>query len=169
MVRQLPMRRFFFVVLCAFAQCVGVDTIRCTANETDDKAAFFERHIRPLLIAKCYECHATTTETNGGLVLDSREGWQKGGDSGPAIEPGDPAKSRFMRAIEYRDPKLQMPPEEPLTANEVDLLRRWIEQGAMIHAKPLLLQNTRRVLHCRLPMLEITGLIALCQILRFLM
>ncbi len=144
MVRQLPMRRFFFVVLCAFAQCVGVDTIRCTANETDDKAAFFERHIRPLLIAKCYECHATTTETNGGLVLDSREGWQKGGDSGPAIEPGDPAKSRFMRAIEYRDPKLQMPPEEPLTANEVDLLRRWIEQGAYDPREATAAANTKK-------------------------
>jgi uncharacterized membrane protein YvlD (DUF360 family) len=48
----------------------------------------FEAKVRPLLVAHCLQCHAGA-KTSGGLALDSREGWQKGGDSGPAIVPGE--------------------------------------------------------------------------------
>ena len=44
-------------------------------------------------------------------MLDTREGWQKGGENGPAIVPGDPAKSLLLKAVRYDDPDLQMPPE----------------------------------------------------------
>ena len=58
---------------------------------------FFENRIRPLLVSECIECHGTTTKQKGGLVLDRREGWARGGDSGPAIIPGDPEGSRVYR------------------------------------------------------------------------
>src|SRR6478752_4005335 len=56
-----------------------------------DDLDFFEQHIRPVLISKCYECHseeaAQRNRLKGGLRLDSRDGLLRGGDSGPAIVP----------------------------------------------------------------------------------
>ena len=58
----------------------------------------FEAKVRPLLVAHCLQCHAGE-KTSGGLALDSREGWQKGGDSGPAIVPGEFEASLLLKAI----------------------------------------------------------------------
>ena len=50
---------------------------------------FFEKEVRPLLIKHCYKCHSSQAKIlKGGLHLDSRSGWMKGGDSGPAVVPG---------------------------------------------------------------------------------
>ncbi len=66
-----------------------------SAPPTADGIAFFEKNIRPVLVDKCYKCHAADSEKiKGGLVLDTREGIRKGGDTGPAIVPGDLAKSQ---------------------------------------------------------------------------
>ena len=68
---------------------------------------FFEKRIRPLLAEHCYQCHSLERgKSKGGLTLDTRVGWQKGGDSGAAIEPGNPDKSILIRAIRYDDPDL---------------------------------------------------------------
>src|SRR5947207_956968 len=77
---------------------------------------FFERKIRPVLIAECYKCHSAQAEKlKGGLHLDSREGMLKGGDSGhPAISPGNAEKSPLIEAIRYGNPDLQMPPKKQL-------------------------------------------------------
>ena len=65
---------------------------------------FFESKVRPLLIEHCYSCHAADAERiRGGLVLDSKEGWEVGGISGPAIVPGDPDGSLFIEAIRWTD------------------------------------------------------------------
>ena len=62
--------------------------------------AYFEKNIRPLLISKCYECHsAETQEPQGGLTLDTREGMQLGGESGPAVVPGNVAASLLASAV----------------------------------------------------------------------
>ena len=58
-----------------------------SASATPDKVKFFDDKVRPVLAQNCYKCH--TTEEMGGLRLDSRAGMLKGGDSGPAIVPGD--------------------------------------------------------------------------------
>ena len=50
-----------------------------------------ERMISKYLTKYCFECHATHTEANGGLVLDSKYGWEVGGDSGEAVVPGRPS------------------------------------------------------------------------------
>ena len=60
----------------------------------NDDRAFFESRIRPLLAEHCYECHsARASKVKGGLLLDSREGVQKGGDSGVVIVAGAPSSN----------------------------------------------------------------------------
>ncbi len=91
---------------------------------------FFEKRIRPTLATKCYHCHSHEAEKlKAGLYLDSRQGILSGGDSGPAAIPGRPMESRFMRAIEYGDVDLQMPPKSKLSEMEIADLRQWIAQG----------------------------------------
>ncbi len=68
------------------------------ADETD----FFERKIRPVLIEHCYECHAGDADLiQGGLRLDDPKMMLRGGDSGPAVMPGEPDKSLLLAAIRY--------------------------------------------------------------------
>jgi hypothetical protein len=93
--------------------------------------AFFEKEIRPLLHKHCYKCHSTEAEkVKGGLLLDSRHGWETGGDSGPAIVPGDAEGSLLLRAVSYEDGDLQMPPKYKLAEHERAALVKWVETGA---------------------------------------
>jgi len=97
----------------------------------DASTEFFEKQVRPLLADSCYSCHsAGAKEVKGGLRLDSREHVLTGGDSGPAIVPGEPRKSRLVEAVGYQDPDLQMPPKGKLSADKVAVLTRWVELGA---------------------------------------
>ena len=74
------------------------------AKITPDQEKFFETRIRPVLVAQCFKCHASTAEKlRGGLRLDTRDGPRRGGDSGPAIVPGNLEESLLIRAIRYRD------------------------------------------------------------------
>src|SRR5262245_41792141 len=94
------------------------------------EVAFFEQHIRPLLAEHCYPCHSRQAKNpRGGLLLDSRQGWARGGDNGPAVVPGDPDKSLLIRAVRRQD-DLKMPPKRILSANQVALLVRWVRMGA---------------------------------------
>ncbi len=89
----------------------------------------FEKHVRPVLIAHCYECHAAD-EANGGLKVDSRPALLRGGDSGPAVTPGEPEKSLLLEAIRYGNPDMQMPPQNRLAKAEVEAIEKWIRLGA---------------------------------------
>ncbi|MDQ3622317.1 MAG: DUF1553 domain-containing protein [Verrucomicrobiota bacterium] len=91
---------------------------------------FFEKRIRPLLAERCYECHSGERKVKGGLRLDTREGWSKGGDTGPALVPGEPGKSQLLAAVRWEDPDLQMPPKHRLTPAQVGDLESWIKMGA---------------------------------------
>ncbi len=63
--------------------------LSASAFAADPEIDFFEAKIRPILIARCYKCHsAETGKTHGGLALDTRSGWEKGGENGPALVPG---------------------------------------------------------------------------------
>ncbi len=96
---------------------------------TDEALALFERKIRPVLVEHCYECHSETSkELGGGLRLDRRSGWQRGGDSGPAIVPGSPQESLLLTALRYDD--LQMPPQGKLPPSVVRDFTQWIKIGA---------------------------------------
>ena len=96
---------------------------------------FFEKNVRPLLIEKCIECHsAESGKTNGGLALDSKQGWVNGGDSGPAIVPGDPEKSLLIQAVRYEHAELRMPPVDAggkLSYRELGILTLWVKSGAV--------------------------------------
>lgn len=92
---------------------------------------FFEQKVRPLLVDRCYKCHSTESEkVKGGLYLDTKEGWLRGGENGPAIVPGDPEKSLLTKAVRYLDPNLQMPPKARLTEGQIADLVSWIKMGA---------------------------------------
>lgn len=91
---------------------------------------FFRDRVEPILQQRCYECHSHAGKINGGLALDSRSGWQTGGDSGPAIVPGSPEQSRLIEAVRYGNPELEMPPKGKLPANEIALLEEWVKLGA---------------------------------------
>lgn len=94
-----------------------------------DGVAFFESKIRPLIVERCNECHGGKKQ-KGGLRLDSRAAWQKGGDSGAVIVPGDPEASLLIKAVRYVDKDLQMPPKRQLAAEEVAALEHWVKIGA---------------------------------------
>ncbi len=97
----------------------------------DDGEHFFERRVRPLLAEHCYGCHSQESgKSKGSLLLDSRQGWEAGGDSGPAIVPGDPDGSLLIRAVRYDDPDLEMPPKGRLPQEAVGILEAWVRSGA---------------------------------------
>jgi hypothetical protein len=92
---------------------------------------FYERRVRPLLSERCYDCHsAKAGKSKGGLRLDSRAALLKGGESGPALLPGDPEGSRLIAAVRYSESGLQMPPKQKLPATGIDDLVAWIKAGA---------------------------------------
>src|SRR5215210_8645482 len=97
------MRRASVLSVAAILACVHA----ASAAAPSDLAQldFFEKKIRPVLAEQCYECHsASAKKLKGGLLLDTREGVLKGGDSGPAIVPGKPAKSLLLTTMKHEDP-----------------------------------------------------------------
>ena len=88
----------------------------------------FEKKIRPVLVKECYRCHSPEKRVRGGLDLSTKAGMLKGGDTGPAMVPGKPEKSLLMKAVRWQG--IEMPPKGKLTANEIAILEKWIEQGA---------------------------------------
>ena len=97
---------------------------------SSEEASFFETFIRPTLVAECMECHGAEKQ-KGGLRLDSRPGWQKGGESGAAIVPKDPEGSLLLRSIKHLEPDLKMPEKAPkLDAAVLQNFTRWIAMGA---------------------------------------
>ncbi len=91
----------------------------------------FEKKIRPVLVERCYSCHSAKAEKlKGALFLDTKAGVLKGGETGPAIVPGDPGKSLLVKAIGYKDEDLKMPPKGRLAADVVADFEAWIKRGA---------------------------------------
>jgi hypothetical protein len=91
---------------------------------------FFEAKVRPILVARCYECHSGASKTlRGGLRLDHRAGVLEGGDTGPAIEPQDLDNSLLLQAIRYDDPLMKMPPKGKLPDSEIAVLIDWVNRG----------------------------------------
>jgi mono/diheme cytochrome c family protein len=97
------------------------------SSPTADQVKFFETHVRPLLAANCVKCHGAQKQS-GNLRLDSRDAILKGGDSGPALAPGEPEESLMVEAINYAS--LEMPPTGQLDEQAIATLTRWVEMGA---------------------------------------
>jgi hypothetical protein len=89
----------------------------------------FARDVRPIF-ARCVGCHGPEKQ-KGGLRLDRKADALRGGDSGTVIVPGKAAESLLIRKVSSKDADERMPPTgDPLKADEVDRLRRWIDRGA---------------------------------------
>jgi hypothetical protein len=120
----------FAVALLLAVAYVTLAPRRCSAAEPSSRdLGFFEKKIRPLLVKHCYECHGGGTMVEANLRLDSREGWLHGGDTGPAIVPGEPEESLLMRAIRYGG-DFEMPPKGKLPDEAIKLFEEWIARGA---------------------------------------
>jgi hypothetical protein len=110
----------FFAIFCTATPSAGAD-------EPND---FFEKHVRPILAKRCLRCHSGA-KTGGGLSLEHRTGWQKGGENGPVIVPGQPDQSLLIDAINYRS--VEMPPADQggrLSDADIAVLTRWVAMGA---------------------------------------
>ena len=91
--------------------------------------AFFEKKIRPVLVEHCYKCHSASSEkVKGELLLDTREGIRKGGESGHAVVPGNLKESLLISALKHDD--FEMPPKKVLPAAVVADFEKWIQSGA---------------------------------------
>lgn len=118
----------FSLLAVALASCQTA-----TVRADDAGVDFFEKKVRPILVEHCYKCHsAQSKEIKGGLQLDVRAGWQRGGDSGePSIIAGNPDDSPLVRAIKHADDVSAMPPDQPPLPDAViaDLVA-WVKSGA---------------------------------------
>ncbi len=91
---------------------------------------YFEKHVRPILVQRCYECHGPDAESpGGGLYLTSRSAILEGGDSGPSVVPGKAEESPLIEAIHY-DGIYQMPPKSRMPDAEIAKLEQWVNRGA---------------------------------------
>jgi hypothetical protein len=137
--REYPGSALSLVVLSGLLFLAGGWSVRAdqpAAGQPDasgllpQQAEFFEKQVRPLLIKRCYGCHAGT-KAEGGLSLETAEGWRQGGERGPAVVPGKPEESLLIEAVHYGS--LEMPPAEEggkLPDDEVAILTKWVEMGA---------------------------------------
>ena len=130
--RSLRRRTEITALFAAALLMSSFETVADDQASNDSRAARqFSQSVLPLLREHCFECHShESSSAEGGLVLDSRGGWEVGGDSGPAIVPGSPEKSRLLKAVEYSDSELQMPPDSKLAASDIAILKQWIVDDA---------------------------------------
>lgn len=100
------------------------------AAEDEQRREHFQKTVRPILERRCFSCHShAAQQMEGGLALDWRSGWEQGGGRGPAVVPGDAAKSLLVKAIRHEDAELRMP-EDQLPDSEIDAITQWINDGA---------------------------------------
>jgi len=123
---------------CRIATCLALavaalapfrSPVRATGPDQVDADEFFETRIRPVLVEKCLDCHGPGNAEHG-LRVDSHDHLMKGGENGAAVVPGDPDASLLITAIRRTRDDLQMPPDDPLPANVVADLTRWVQEGA---------------------------------------
>src|SRR5690242_6333428 len=100
---RLRLSVLFVVVTSNFALAAGPNP---------KQLEFFERKIRPVLAQHCYKCHSADAEKlEASLRLDSKAGTLAGGDSGPALVPGNSKASLLVKALRYKSKDLSMPPD----------------------------------------------------------
>jgi len=120
---------FVLLTLCS----LDADEAKSLPAEADRKVDFVA-DVQPILRKTCYSCHGPQ-EQEAGLRLDSKTRALAGGDNGKSIVPGDSSKSRLITLVAGLDEDAGiMPPEgegTPLTAEQIALLRAWIDQGAI--------------------------------------
>jgi hypothetical protein len=129
-VSDFSIRRCVFVVLFGLLVAPSGSFARDEAKAVSPAdRAFFENKIRPVLVKHCFECHSADSEEVGGkLLLDTRDGLRKGGESGPAVVAGKPEASRIIQSLRYDG--IEMPPEKPLPEAVINDFVKWVQRGA---------------------------------------
>lgn len=134
--RQTPVGRGFLCArscLGAFVWMLGLLAPSVATADTPqfslEQVEFFEKQVRPLFVEHCQKCHGAEKQ-KGELRLDSREAVLKGGETGPAMVPGNPAESELIKALRYDPDGYQMPPDGKLPPETVAVFVKWIEMGA---------------------------------------
>lgn len=130
---SIPRLRSFWSLGFGTSLLLGAWSLELSAADpSPSETQFFESRIRPILANNCYKCHSAQAEkVRGSLLLDSKEGTLKGGETGPAVVPGDPDKSLLIKAVRYTDPDLQMPPKgNKLPDEQIADLVAWVKMGA---------------------------------------
>ncbi|MGJ8676454.1 MAG: PSD1 and planctomycete cytochrome C domain-containing protein [Akkermansiaceae bacterium] len=123
------MRRIYTFILL-LSQPVSLMALEQESIKTE-QLEFFEEKIRPVLIESCYKCHSEESEKlKGSLLLDSKAGWMKGGDTGQVIIPGDADNSLFMQMIHHEPGYEAMPPKSKLSDAHLANFKKWIDDGA---------------------------------------
>ncbi|HRE99913.1 MAG TPA: PSD1 and planctomycete cytochrome C domain-containing protein [Pirellulaceae bacterium] len=119
--------RWFFAIAIVSASS---QSLVLAAVDDSAEREFFEKRIRPILVVECRDCHGPEVQ-EGGLRVDRRESLLSGGDSGPAIVPGDSASSLLWQSIAHRHPDFAMPEGRPKLADRIiDDVAAWIDRGA---------------------------------------
>ncbi|MFO0916686.1 MAG: PSD1 and planctomycete cytochrome C domain-containing protein [Planctomycetaceae bacterium] len=123
-------RMFCLQVLLLGSAVLGSTAVKAdeTADAQASREAFFEQHVRPILVNHCLECHGEKKQ-EAGLRLDAGKFLTRPGDSGPPVVPGKPDESLLVQAVGYAG-DTKMPPKGKLSDAEISALRTWIEQGA---------------------------------------
>ncbi|MGE0760670.1 MAG: DUF1549 domain-containing protein, partial [Pirellulaceae bacterium] len=114
-------------IVGAILLLLGACRARASEISPDDRE-FFEKKVRPVLVEHCEKCHGAE-QAKGGLRLHAKAGWLEGGDSGPAIIPGNPDESLLIQAVRYGG-DYEMPPEGRLPPTIVRDLEEWVRRGA---------------------------------------
>jgi hypothetical protein len=122
-----PVRILAFLLLALSLGSVRADD----SNRKSHDLEFFEKRIRPLLVENCCQCHGEQKQ-EGGLALNSAAAIQKGGDRGAPLIENDPDNSLLIRAIQYADDDLKMPPKGRLKDEQIADLIAWVRAGAII-------------------------------------
>ena len=124
------MKKFSPLLLGSFI--LGLLSASANAVEPDAKGiAFFEKKIRPIRVKHCYQCHSSQSKKpKGGLLLDTKAGTLKGGETGHAVVPRNLKESLIIDAIRHTGDVSEMPPKQKLPASVVADFEKWIKMGA---------------------------------------
>lgn len=139
--RRSGMHRHFwrnFIVVCAFALSLECSGIRSRsdifAEDSAVQAVRYNRDVRPILSDRCFHCHGPDAAARqADLRLDQSADATADRDGHRVIVPGEPANSELIRRILSKDDDERMPPPDSgasLTAEEINILRQWIQSGA---------------------------------------
>ena len=127
----LPLFALFAASALAVHAAAKVDTSKLPPAATKTGVTY-AADIKPIFEKSCFKCHGEEKQ-KGKLRLDSLEATLKGGDDGKILEPGKSAESTLVHSVARLDEDEAMPPAdkgEPLTKEQVGLIRAWIDQGA---------------------------------------
>ena len=118
-------------ILASLFLSLVISPLQAEENFSVEHLNFFEKNIRPILSQHCYKCHSASSEKlKASLLLDTRSGLLKGGDTGPALIPGDPEKSLLIEVIRYKDTDMEMPPKSKLPDAVIANFETWVKNGA---------------------------------------